>query len=342
MITAPIPTSTSSSTVQPWTTARCPTVTFSPTEQGNPGSACSTEPSWMFEPAPTEIASLSARTTAEYQMPTSAPRVTRPATTAPGAIQAVGSTCGVWPSTVTSSGSMDPPGAANGSPASNQCGSHPGASAGPQVSTAAGSSRGAGIPQGASPSSTLSVRALGPGLGLRGPPVRSRPPGPVGADVTTTGTIAAGTAGSSCHTGSTSSGTPRRRDHRFEARQTRRADGGASGPTGPTNQRPSTGRRCSVGPAVSASTGTAASRWRARATDRGLPAATTAGRGRRRAGPVSGGAGAPTRRRSRRSASPRRRATPRSSPGPPARGRRGRPRAVRGRRDHPPGCRRRG
>src|SRR3954454_19022141 len=101
MITPPIPTRQPSSTGPPCTTARCPTVTFSPTVHGKPGSACSTEPSWMFEPAPTATASASARTTAPYQTPTSAPRVTRPATTAPGAIQAVGSTCGVWPSTVT-------------------------------------------------------------------------------------------------------------------------------------------------------------------------------------------------------------------------------------------------
>src|SRR3954447_8482360 len=93
MITAPMPMRQSSSTVHPWTTAQCPTVTLSPIDAGKPGAAWTTVPSWMLVPSPTVNGARSARTTAVYQTPVSVPIVTCPATTAPGATHAPSAIC---------------------------------------------------------------------------------------------------------------------------------------------------------------------------------------------------------------------------------------------------------
>src|SRR6185437_15809213 len=53
----------------------------------------------MLHSAPTTISSSSARSTEPYQILAARPSVTRPTTTAPGAIQASGWTCGTWPPT---------------------------------------------------------------------------------------------------------------------------------------------------------------------------------------------------------------------------------------------------
>ncbi len=90
----------SSSTVQPCSTARCPTLAPAPMTAGKPGSACTIVPSWMLLPAPMLMVSRSARSTAVYQTPAPAATVTAPASTASGAIHAAGSTDGRRPSTV--------------------------------------------------------------------------------------------------------------------------------------------------------------------------------------------------------------------------------------------------
>ena len=87
-----MPTSVWAPICDPWTIARCPTVTSSPITVGNPGSACTTAPSWMFARSPTRIDSVSPRITAENQMLACSPTATSPTTTAPRATKAEGAT----------------------------------------------------------------------------------------------------------------------------------------------------------------------------------------------------------------------------------------------------------
>ena len=54
-ITEPMPIKLPSPIEQPWSIAKCPTVTFLPIEQENPGSVCIIEPSCTFDPSPTYI-----------------------------------------------------------------------------------------------------------------------------------------------------------------------------------------------------------------------------------------------------------------------------------------------
>src|SRR6478735_7180935 len=108
---APIPTRQSSSTVQPWRTARWPTDTPAPMLVGCPASVCTTTPSCRLLPSPSTIGSKSARSTAVYQTLEPARRSTAPTRSALGATQAVSWTTGVTPSRVTiTSGHQDPVG----------------------------------------------------------------------------------------------------------------------------------------------------------------------------------------------------------------------------------------
>jgi len=84
---APMPMSESGPTLQPCTIAWCPTVQPAPRLIGKPGSACSSDPSWMLAPSPISIQSLSPRSTQPNQMPTSTPSLMRPITDASGATQ---------------------------------------------------------------------------------------------------------------------------------------------------------------------------------------------------------------------------------------------------------------
>ncbi len=52
-----------SSTVQPWMTAPCPTLTFAPMFAGLSASTCTMTPSCRFESLPSEMDSKSARST---------------------------------------------------------------------------------------------------------------------------------------------------------------------------------------------------------------------------------------------------------------------------------------
>ncbi len=92
---APMPMRHSSSTVQPCTVARCPTVTRAPILQGMPGSACTTAPSCTLVSSPTEIASVSPRMTAVGQTDARAPSATLPMTTAASWMNTSGPICGV-------------------------------------------------------------------------------------------------------------------------------------------------------------------------------------------------------------------------------------------------------
>src|SRR6478735_201611 len=98
---APIPTRQSSSTVQPWRTARWPTDTPAPMLVGCPASVCTTTPSCRLLPSPSTIGSKSARSTAVYQTLEPARRSTAPTRSALGATQAVSWTTGVTPSSLT-------------------------------------------------------------------------------------------------------------------------------------------------------------------------------------------------------------------------------------------------
>ena len=83
----------------PCSVALWPMVTSEPTDSGTPGSACKTQPSCTLLRSPTEMVSRSARSTAPYQTLASAPIVTRPMSTAPGATKAASETSGrSWPS----------------------------------------------------------------------------------------------------------------------------------------------------------------------------------------------------------------------------------------------------
>ena len=62
-----MPTSAPSSTVHPWTTARCPIDTRAPTTTGKSGSEWRTQPSCTLLPSPTSIGVPSARITAPNQ-----------------------------------------------------------------------------------------------------------------------------------------------------------------------------------------------------------------------------------------------------------------------------------
>ena len=71
-----------SSTAQPCSTARCPTVTQSPTTVGDPSMVWTIEPSWMLLFAPTRIGSMSPRSTEANQTLEFSPISTSPMTSA--------------------------------------------------------------------------------------------------------------------------------------------------------------------------------------------------------------------------------------------------------------------
>ena len=74
--------------VQACRMAECPTTTSSPSTTPWLSAKWMTVLSWMLERAPMTMVLMSARRTELYQMETSSPKVTRPATWAPGAIHA--------------------------------------------------------------------------------------------------------------------------------------------------------------------------------------------------------------------------------------------------------------
>jgi hypothetical protein len=80
-------------------TAPWPTVTPSPTSVGPRALTCRTQLSWMLVRSPIRIpwCGSSARSTAPNQTLDSAPITTSPMSTAVGAMNAVGCTCGVLP-----------------------------------------------------------------------------------------------------------------------------------------------------------------------------------------------------------------------------------------------------
>ena len=92
--TAPMPMSTSSSTVQPCTTARCPIDTPDRRASGNRNRCAGRNLPCTLLPLPTLMAPMSARRTALNHMLTPSARRTSPTTTAPGATQALGSRTG--------------------------------------------------------------------------------------------------------------------------------------------------------------------------------------------------------------------------------------------------------
>ena len=69
-------------------------MTSSPTTQGEPGSVCSTAPSWMLVRAPIVMGSLSPRSTAANHTLDCSPTATRPITAALSATKAEGATLG--------------------------------------------------------------------------------------------------------------------------------------------------------------------------------------------------------------------------------------------------------
>ncbi len=92
MMIAPMPTSTWSPIVAPWITAPWPTDTPSPRSTGLPLSTWNAQLSCTFDRAPIVIGSLSARSTAPYQMLAPSPITTDPARVALGATHAVSAT----------------------------------------------------------------------------------------------------------------------------------------------------------------------------------------------------------------------------------------------------------
>ena len=96
--TAPIPMSTSLPIFAPWTTALCPTDTFSPrTVSDTPRVPWSTAPSWTLLPFPMRMAPTSPRSTAPYHMLQSFPMVTSPTSAALSATKVFAPTTGVFP-----------------------------------------------------------------------------------------------------------------------------------------------------------------------------------------------------------------------------------------------------
>ena len=92
-----IPTSTSSSTVQPCTTAAWPMVTLRPMVRGQCLLQCSTAPSCTLLPEPTIMGSISPRSTAPYHTLESFPSRTLPITEALGATNSAPLFWGVSP-----------------------------------------------------------------------------------------------------------------------------------------------------------------------------------------------------------------------------------------------------
>ena len=84
---APMPISEPAPIVQPCSMTMWPIVQSAPMLIGKPGSVCSTDPSWMFEPRPMTIGSLSPRMTLPNQTLASSSMVTLPSTTALSATQ---------------------------------------------------------------------------------------------------------------------------------------------------------------------------------------------------------------------------------------------------------------
>ncbi len=82
-----MPTSEASPIEQPWSIALWPIVQFRPIVRGKPASVWSTQFSWMFDPSPTVIGSVSPRRVEPNQTEVALASTTRPITCAPGAIQ---------------------------------------------------------------------------------------------------------------------------------------------------------------------------------------------------------------------------------------------------------------
>ena len=97
MTVACMPMSTSSSTVQPCTTALWPIETRAPILSGEPLSTCSEQASCTLLSSPIVIGSSSARRLAPGQIPTRSPSETAPAITTFGITSADFGRCGVCP-----------------------------------------------------------------------------------------------------------------------------------------------------------------------------------------------------------------------------------------------------